>query len=132
MNDNLARVPVPFQEDYDQLYQHQLERTKQKQKQKKRSFAGSVIAVGIMFALAFCMTSGYMRIYEMEREISQSKNDLAILRSTNDQKAISIENAMTLDELEYTARTRLGMNKPANNQIIYINIHTEDSSHVIE
>jgi len=130
MNDNLARVPVL--EDYDLLLQRQQERSKQKQLQKKRGFAGSLIATAVMFALAFCMVSGYMRIYEMEREISQNNNEISILRSTNDQKEIGLENAMTLEELEYQAKTRLGMNKPANNQLVYINIQTEDTSHVID
>ncbi len=132
MNDNLARIPVPVHEDYDLLHQRQLERSKQKRQQKKRSFMGTVVSVGISVALAFGITTGYMRIFELEREISQNNNQLAVLKATNDQKEVSLESSMTLEQIEFEAKTRLGMNKPANNQIIYINIHTEDASHVVQ
>lgn len=132
MNDNLARIPVPVHEDYDLLHQRQLERSKQKQQQKKRSFTGTVLSVAIAVTLAFGITKGYMRIFELEREISQNNSQLAVLKATNDQKEVSLESSMTLDQIEYEAKTRLGMNKPANNQIIYINIHTEDASHVVD
>ncbi len=132
MNDNLARIPVPAYEDYDLLRHRQQERSRQKEQQRRRSIFGTVAGIGIAAALAFSVTIGYMRVFELEREISQSSNALAILKSSNDQKEVSLESAMTLEQLEYEAKTRLGMNKPANNQIIYLNIQTEDVSHVMD
>lgn len=131
MNDNLARVPV-YNDDYDLIKTRQQERSRQKEKQRKRNVFGTIVSIGLMVVMAFGITKGYMRIFELEREISQTGDELAVLKSSNDQKEVSLESAMTLDELEHEAKTRLGMNKPANNQVIYINIQTEDASHVVD
>ena len=129
MTDNLARVLV--REDFEELQRRQIERSRRKAQERKHSVIAAVACVAITVTLAFALTMGYMRIFELERQISENDNRLSILRSTNEQKEISLESAMTLEELEFQAKTRLGMNKPANNQIIYINIHNEDASQVI-
>lgn len=130
MNDNLARVLV--REDYDELRLQQVERSRKKAQVKRNGFIRSAVGVAITAILAFGVITGNMRVCELERSIADNNTKLSILQNSNEQKAVALEGAMSLEEIETYAKTRLGMNKPANNQIIYLNIHNNDTSKVID
>ena len=92
----------------------------------------AVACVAIVFVLAFSVISRYMRINELEKQILTIEADVGNIKNANDQKEVMLENTMTLEEIENEARVRLGMNKPANNQIVYVSIQNQDVAHVVQ
>ena len=128
MTDNLARVLV--QENYDEYYRQQALRAAKKAKAKKAESVRTIVSCAIAFMLAFAVVSRYMHINELEKQVSSVQTTVNTLKAANDQREILLENTMTLEEIEFEAKTRLGMNKPANNQIIYVSIQKEDTSYV--
>ena len=128
MTDNLARVLV--QENYDEYYRQQALRAAKKAKVKKAESVRTIVSCAIAFMLAFAVVSRYMHINELEKQVSSVQTTVNTLKAANDQREILLENTMTLEEIEFEAKTRLGMNKPANNQIIYVSIQKEDTSYV--
>lgn len=130
MNDNLARVLV--EENHEEYYRLQAQRAAQKAKAKKAETIRTVACVAIVFVLAFSVISRYMRINELEKQILTIEADVENIKNTNDQKEVMLENTMSLEEIENEARVRLGMNKPANNQIVYVSIQNQDAAHVVQ
>lgn len=130
MNDNLARVLV--EENHEEYYRLQAQRAAQKAKAKKAETIRAVACVAIVFVLAFSVISRYMRINELEKQILTIEADVENIKNTNDQKEVMLENTMSLEEIENEARVRLGMNKPANNQIVYVSIQNQDAAHVVQ
>ena len=130
MNDNLARVLV--EENHEEYYRFQAQRAAQKAKAKKAETIVAVACVAIVFVLAFSVISRYMRINELEKQILTIEADVENIKNTNDQKEVMLENTMSLEEIENEARVRLGMNKPANNQIVYVSIQNQDAAHVVQ
>lgn len=128
MNDNLARVLVS--PEYEDLRRIEIERANRKAKARKNSTIRSVLAVALIFVLAFTLISANMKVNELELTISENEERLSILKNANEQKTVTLESAMTLEEIELQAKTRLGMNKPANNQIVYISIPKADIAYV--
>ena len=130
MNDNLARVyPIP-QESYDHYSKINKERAKERARQKNFSRLSMLVSSALVITLAFTVVSRYMHINEMEKQISTTAETLNTLRASNDQKEVSIESGMSMDDLAYAAQTRLGMNKPAKNQIVYLSVKNVDCSYV--
>ncbi|MBQ3053713.1 MAG: septum formation initiator family protein [Clostridia bacterium] len=129
MADNLARILA----DDGLAYQQELyERRQRKAKAKRTERLSAVVGIILAFSLAFTIVSRYMAIAEQQNEITAAENNLNNIKSSNDQKEVMLESAMTLEELEENARVRLGMNKPANNQIVYVCITKEDTACVVK
>ncbi len=127
MNDNLARVLETSDEEY---FRQQQIRHRNKLKKKRAEKIRSGMCVLVAFMLAFAIISRFMQINELEREATAVQTSLDTLKASNDQKEVRLESTMTLSEIEEEARTRLGMNKPADNQIIYVSIDKEDATYV--
>lgn len=130
MNDNLARVLV--EENHEEYYRLQAQRAAQKAKAKKAETIRTVACVAIVFVLAFSVISRYMRINELEKQLLTIETDVGNIKNANDQKEVMLESTMSLEEIENEARVRLGMNKPANNQIVYVSIQNQDAAHVVQ
>ncbi|MDP4117897.1 MAG: cell division protein FtsL [Bacillota bacterium] len=126
MNDNLARV-LEY-DSYEEIKRNQQKRMREKQLAKKRNAAISFIVAALMFTSAFAVVSRYMTINELERKLSITQSSLDTLKSSNDQKKVNIDTCMSIQEIEEAARTRLGMNKPANNQTVYVSIPKDDTA----
>ncbi len=127
MNDNLARVLPQEYEDYARINR---ERAQRKAKQMRMSRLTTLVSACLVIALAFTVISRFMQINELEKQISANTTELNSIRSTNEQKEVLIESGMSLDQIAYEAQTRLGMNKPANNQIVYLSIKNVDCCYV--
>ncbi len=129
MTDNLARTLESNEEELRRLNEEYRHKKAVKRKTHRLIYA---LCTVISFMLAITVVSRYMTINELDRRINKTQSEYETLKSNNDQKAVMLESSMTLDEIEVAAKTRLGMNKPANNQIIYVEVEKEDSAYVAE
>ena len=129
MADNLARRLETNEEEYRQLNEEYLKRKAAARRAERRLYT---FCTAIAFVLAIIVVSRYMTINELDRQVTKAQTEYDKLKSENEQKAVTLESTMTLDEIEQAAKTRLGMNKPANNQIIYVDVKKEDSFYVAD
>ena len=83
-------------------------------------------AIAIFFIVMFGISYRYSFINQQYNQIRSLKKEYAALQTTNDQLAIGIQNGLDLTQIERYAKDKLGMQKPINSQIKYLNIAKED------
>ena len=127
MADNLARRLETNEDEVRRLNEEYIKRKASSRRAEKKLYTFCTL---IAFVLAIVVVSRYMTINELDRQVTKAQTEYDKLKSANDQKAVMLESSMTLEEIEYAAKTRLGMNKPANNQIIYVEVQKEDTAYV--
>jgi len=126
MQDNLAR---PLHEQAKAPQKHVSTRTKSKPKQKFRW--GLLFFFTFCFALSMLLVTRYAAIAEVEKEIATAKKQYEQLESKNITKKVQIKQKINIGEVEKTAKEKLGMVKPGKNQIVNIQVPTEDSVQVL-
>ena len=62
----------------------------------------------------------------MDFNISETKKNLATAQTVNEQIQADIDSQTDLSYIENYAKYQLGMQKPSNSQIVYVNIEKED------
>lgn len=98
--------------------------TKVKLMQNHKLNAVKYVAVGFIILFAI----GYRNsvINENFNEKENLKSELSAIQKTNEQLEVSIENSLNLNNVEQAAKERLGMQKPTNNQKVYVNLPKKD------
>ena len=129
MQDNLARVLE--EENYELLKEQQIQHTQKKQRRNRRSRLGAIFLTAIIFLAGMTVILRYMQVYELERQILKVQDSLNLLQTENNQKEITLNNSMSNEELEDAALNRLGMNKPASNQVVYVTVEKSDNAEII-
>lgn len=110
------------------------EQIKEKRKQihavrKKETAKNRVIFVGYVLMLilaAVFMIGKNVTEYETELKIKSLEKELASLESYTSQKLFELEENTDLSAIEEAATTRLNMQRPTKNQIVYVNIKQDD------
>ena len=82
------------------------------------------LAVG--FIILFAISYRNSVINESFKQKENLKSELSAMKKTNEQLEISIENSLNLKNVEQAAKEKLGMQKPANSQKVYINLPKKD------
>jgi cell division protein FtsL len=82
-----------------------------------------ILAGGLGSALSYAV------IYDTQVKITQAQRELTNQREVNTAIRTEITQRYTLNEVEWIALNRLGMNRPDASQIIYI--HVPKQSHVV-
>lgn len=80
----------------------------------------------VAFAIAFFVCYRYSLINERFNEIEQKKKELATAQTVNEQIQADIDSQTDLAYIENYAKYQLGMQKPSNSQIVYVNNERED------
>lgn len=86
-------------------------------------------AVLISFA-AYFMISKQVAVFESDKEISRLSKELETLKSTEVQKTFELEQSVDLAFIEKEATTRLNMQRPDQNQKVYVNVTGEDVTEI--
>lgn len=86
-------------------------------------------AVLISFA-AYFMISKQVAVFESDKEISRLSEKLETLKSTEVQKTFELEQSVDLAFIEKEATTRLNMQRPDQNQKVYVNVTGEDVTEI--
>jgi len=85
-----------------------------------------IIALIFVFVGATASAYSYAQIHNVQQEISESQRDYRNQVTANSNLEAQITRNYTREEIEYHARTRLGMGLPDPSQIIYFHVPHHD------
>ena len=103
-----------------------IEEVKEVKKKTKPKIRGNVILGVAGFSIALTIVLRYAMINNMNMENIRLKKELDSINNTNAQLKLAAEQKVNLSEIETYAKEKLGLNKPQNYQIEYINIDKHD------
>jgi len=93
---------------------------------KAKKTKGNVFLGFTVFAFALAIVCRYAMINNMNMENIRLKKELENINNTNAQLKLAAERQINLSEIEVYAKENLGLQKPQNYQIEYINIDKQD------
>ncbi len=99
---------------------------KKKQKQQIVSRIKNVFYLGCAFSIAFFICYRYSLINEKFNQLEKIKKELTSAETVNEQIQADIDSQTDLSYIENYAKYQLGMQKPSNSQIVYVNVEKED------
>ena len=107
------------------------ERARQKKKEQLLICKYMILAVTVLFIA--CSSLVYVNVMAMRAatEIDNLKKELALAIDQNKQKEIKINQNLDMKVIEKKAIEKLGMQKPDNSQIVYINVRKASHSEAI-
>ncbi len=97
-----------------------------KAKAKNLNVVVAIFYIVLIFAVAFCLVSREVSLYEKSSEINRLENRLEQAKSETKQARIAAEKAVDLKTIEETATSKFAMSRPEKSQTVYINIRQED------
>ena len=128
MRENTARVlydDVMTQEELDHLQ-------KKVRKSSKKAKIGSRIGICfVCFMLAMVALYRFSIINEQCNEIDKLEKQLFLLQAENKQEKLKLEQNLDLKNIEQVATEKLGMQKPAKNQVVVVQVQSVDSAQVV-
>lgn len=117
------------EEEEKRKKEEQIKKAKQKRielkEQKRRYHINIMIIVGV-FIVLFAISYRNSLITEKFNYIQEQKSMLALLEKSNAQLEVSIEESVSLSNVEKEAKERLGMQKLDNSQKVYVNLDKKD------
>ncbi|MBE7026397.1 MAG: hypothetical protein E7410_02355 [Ruminococcaceae bacterium] len=99
---------------------------KSRVKAKNVNVAVAIFYMAIIFAVAFCLVSREVSLYEKSSQINRLENRLEQAQSETKQAQIAAERVIDLNKLEEAAATKFAMSRPERTQTVYINIQKSD------
>ncbi len=100
-------------------------------KAPKQKLNSKVILFAILISFAaYFMISKQVAVFESDKEISRLSKELETLKSTEVQKTFELEQSVDLNFIEKEATTRLNMQRPDQNQKVYVNVTSEDVTEI--
>lgn len=93
---------------------------------KKSNLFVALVYVAVIFAIALCLVTREVRLYEKSNQVNALQNQLEDAEAATKQAMVAAEQAIDLDTIETNAMTKYGMSKPQQNQTIYINVRQGD------
>lgn len=104
-------------------YKNEKIELKKEEKKRKRKV---VLYVVMIFSSLLVISYRNSQITEKFTEIKGLKGDLATIQKENEQLEVNIESSINLTNIEKEASERLGMQKPTNEQKIYVSLPKKD------
>lgn len=99
---------------------------KKKAMEKAVSRVKSVLYLACGFAIAFLVCYRYSLINERFNQLEKIKKELITAQTVNEQIQAEIDSQTDLSYIENYAKYQLGMQKPSNSQIVYVNVEKQD------
>lgn len=93
------------------------------QKRRQTKLTLTVIAI---FALLLTISYRNSQINEKFTQVQSQKKELASLQKENEQLKVNIANGLNLNNIEKTAKEKLGMQKLTNKQTLYVSLPKKD------
>ena len=103
-------------------------RAKRNQEQmlnRKRNIRRMVAVIAMAISAGF-MISEFVTVHETRQQLSALSKELTEQEAITSQKVFKLEQSIDLDKIEKIATTRLGMQRPASYQMIYVNVKSDD------
>ena len=128
MQDNLARpLAQPVQVPKKKVKTAVKRKTKPKQKFRW----GLSCLLLFFFSLSMLLVVRYAAIAEQEKEIAAAKAQFEKLESQNIAKKVQIQQSINIEQIEKTAKEKLGMVKPGKNQVVNIQVPVDNQAEVM-
>ena len=110
-------------ENYARKTQKKQTERKEMSKMEHKALSRLVISAG-MLAFVACSALVYVNVMTLRAatRIDELEKELALITDTNKQKEIEINQKLDMKVIEKKAVEKLGMQKPDNSQIVYINV----------
>ena len=95
-------------------------------KEQKKKQLKITLAVIAIFGLLLTISYRNSQINEEFNKMQNLKQELASVQKENEQLKVSIENGLNLNNIEKSAKEKLGMQKLTNRQIVYVTLPKKD------
>ncbi|MBQ8588027.1 MAG: hypothetical protein IJ454_01410 [Clostridia bacterium] len=119
-------------ESYTQKHQKKQEERKALTKAEQRAFCRlMVMAVMIVFLACSALIYVNVMVLRASTKIDNLEKELALAVDQNKQKEIEINKNLDMKVIEKKAVEKLGMQKPDNSQIVYINVKKSEYSEAV-
>ena len=93
---------------------------------EKKKNVKHILEIGVVFVLLLTISYRYALINSKFSQKESLKASLAELQKQNAQLKVSIEQGMNINNIEQSAKEKLGMQKLDNNQKVYITLQKKD------
>lgn len=124
-----SNLAYSFEEDNryeEQIKQKRRELHAEQKRTSRKSHFVAACYVMLMLLAAVFMIGKNVSEYEGKLEIKRLEKQLAEIQSYTSQKVFEMEENIDLTTVEEAAKTRLGMQRPDKNQMVYVNIKKDD------
>lgn len=106
-------------------------KVKKVQKAPKQKLNSKVVIVAVLISFAaYFMISKQVAVFETESEITKLQKQLDGLKSKEIQKNFELEQSVDLETVEDIATSKLNMQRPDQNQKVYLNVTGEDVTEI--
>lgn len=105
--------------------QRRIHSKKQIAKARRRAL-GYIVAIVVLALSAGFMISTFVTVNETKDQAQELAGQLEDLMAQTSQKSFELEHAIDLSEIEEIATTKLGMQRPDKQQIVYVNVKRDD------
>ncbi len=106
----------------EEVKRQNIKATKEQKQQRTRI----TMVIVMIFAVLLVISYRNSQINEKFSQVQNLKKELASVEKENEQLKVSIENSLNINEIEQTAKEKLGMQKLSNKDTIYINLPKKD------
>jgi len=89
----------------------------------------AVLWVLFIFTALFLIIYRYGEMIDLNYDIYTLNDELAEKRAVNSSLYAELDKKMNITQIKYLAQTKLDMNEPRQNQMIYIDVDMADSSY---
>ena len=121
-------------EEYEQYADAANQKRKNRSMQRKRESAAFcrflIITVAAVFCIASAIVYTNVMIIRASSETEKLKDNLVLITEKNKQTEMEIAKKLDMTVIENKAINELGMQRPDNSQIVYLNIKQNDYTEV--
>ena len=104
----------------------EIEQKNKELKQQKRMHHKNIVIILGIFLVFLAVSYRNSLINEKFNEIQKKKSELAFVEKTNGQLEVGIEGSLNLNNVEKSAKDKLGMQKLQNEQKVYVALPKQD------
>lgn len=114
----------PYKQKKSSTKSMKIEKNAPKKKMKPR--AKLVLYIAIAFTILFAMGYQNSLITESCNKKEELKEEVSAIEKENEQLKVNIEKTLNLNNVEQTAKEKLGMQKLTNSQKVYVSLPKKD------
>ena len=127
--ENTLRQPVREPERHELPQERELPRKRQRVRARTAVAPFTILGAAISACMMILVIFGYVQLFEATSEVSKLENQLSALQSQQTQLQSRYEARIDLDAISAEAGT-LGLSKPSQEQIVYVNLAGTDQAEI--
>lgn len=117
--------------NYDVYEENKVLKAKRQYKNNRKAKFKLVVTILAVLLAGLTVVYRYALITQMSYSINQTEKQYYSLRNENSKLRVQLEQDTDLTSIKQLAETKLGMQKPDKSQIVYISVHKNDHTVVI-